>query len=447
MNSPFHLLAYSRAFSFRGSDGVEIMEPLSFKGRRGSGIAGGRCAYADRSLSPRWDWQKYEYGFRVWGRFLYSPETQPDVWQRTMRHAFGPAGPDLESALAHASRILPAVTTAHLPSAANNVYWPEVYLNHSLIDALHPGPYTDTPAPKVFGTVSPLDPQLFYRIDDFADALLDGERSGKYTPIDVAGWIEDHASAAVDALARADRQATGKHRPEYRRLTIDVAVAADLGRFFGAKFRAGVLYRIFDRTGDRGALEATLRAYRAARAAWADIVARTKGVYATDITVGEFRQLRGSWADRLADIDADIASIAARTDSARPAQVSGPIARAITEALGRPVRRAVSGRQETPRGFRPGGGVTLVFTADEDHASVTLHHRRVTQAERWRHAPMVSAGRAWTGTIPGEETQGPYALQYYFEVRDGPDSVRLFPGLGEHLIRQPYFVVRPEPKA
>ena len=47
---PLTAAAYSRAFSFCGSDGVEIMEPLSFKGRRGSGIAGGRCAYADASL-------------------------------------------------------------------------------------------------------------------------------------------------------------------------------------------------------------------------------------------------------------------------------------------------------------------------------------------------------------------------------------------------------------
>ncbi|HSW49724.1 MAG TPA: hypothetical protein VLH09_06085, partial [Bryobacteraceae bacterium] len=37
---PLSAAAHSRAFSFCGSDGVEIMEPLSFKGRRGSGIAG-----------------------------------------------------------------------------------------------------------------------------------------------------------------------------------------------------------------------------------------------------------------------------------------------------------------------------------------------------------------------------------------------------------------------
>jgi hypothetical protein len=441
---PFSAAAYSRAFSFCGSVGVEIMEPLSFKGRRGSGIAGGRCAYADKSLNPRWDWQKYAYSYRIWGRLLYNPATDPDVWRRAMRHDFGAASPDLETALANSSRILPTVTTAHLPSAANNSYWPEIYLNHSLVDAAHPGPYTDTPAPRVFGMVSPLDPQLFYRIDDFADDLLKGERSGKYTPIEVAQWIEDYAAAATVSLARGDSRATRKDQPDYRRLTIDIAVAADLGRFFGAKFRAGVLYRIFDRTGDRTALEEALKMYRAARHAWAAIAARTKGVYMTDITVGEQRHLRGHWADRLSEVDADIAAIAAKLDSAKPAQSAGPIARAKAEALGRPRRLAVAGRHTPPAWFQPGRPLALDFAASTAYASVQLHYRRVNQAERWQSVPMQAAGRIWRATIPGEYTQSPYPLQHYFEVREAPESAALYPGFGEQLTGQPYFVVRRE---
>jgi hypothetical protein len=439
---PLTAAAYSRAFSFCGSDGVEIMEPLSFKGRRGSGIAGGRCAYADKSLDPHWDWQKYAHTYRVWGRLLYDPATDPDVWRRAMRRDFGRAAEDLESALANSSRILPTVTTAHLPSAANNLYWPELYLNHSLFDAAHPGPYWDSPAPHVFGTVSPLDPQLFYGIDDFADDLLKGERSGKYTPIEVARWIEDSAAAATASLARAERQAARKDPPEYRRLTVDIAVAAGLGRFFAAKFRAGVLYRIFERTGDRAALEQVLRAYRAAREAWAGIAARTKGVYMADITVGEERQLRGCWGDRLADIDADIAGVEAKLDSANPAQASGPAARAIAEVLGRPQWRTAAGRHTPPAQFQPGRSLALEFAGEKDYAGVRLDYRRVNQAERWQSEPMRSAGRLWRAEIPSEYTESPYALQYYFEVREGPERAALYPGFGEQLTGQPYFVVR-----
>jgi hypothetical protein len=433
--------AYSRAFSFCGSSGAEIMEPLSFKGRRGSGLAGGRCAYDDRSLEPRWDWQKYAYSLRVWGRMLYNPEAEPDVWQRAMRRDFGPAGQGLEEALARASRILPTLTTAHLPSAANNAFWPEIYLNQSLIDGEH-GPYTDTPSPRVFGTVSPLDPQLFYRIDDFADALLDGARSGKYTPIEVATWLEDDGAAAATALERAERRVRDRTRPDYRRLAVDIAVASGLGRFFGAKLRAGVLYRLFARTGVRAALEEAIRSYRTARTAWSAIVARTRSVYAPDITVGELRQLRGHWSERLGDIDTDIAALGARLQAAAPGPVDEHIRHAIAEVLGRPVRPDVAARHVPPDGFRPGDALALEFVAAADHASVTLHFRRVNQAERWHTASMVSAGRAWRATIPSDYTKSPYPLQYYVEMRDSPASAGLFPGLGDPHVRVPYFVVR-----
>jgi hypothetical protein len=439
---PVSAAACSRAFSFCGSDGAEIMEPLSFKGRRGSGLAGGRCGYADPSLNPRWDWQKYAHTYRIWGRLLYDPDADPGVWRRATREAFGAAAPDVEAALANSSRILPTITTAHLPSAANNSYWPEIYLNQSLIDAQHPGPYTDTPSPRVFGTVSPLDPQLFYGINEFADDLLKGEASGKYTPVEVAHWVEGYAAEAAASLARADRGAADKQSSAYRRAVIDVAIAADLGRFFGAKLRAGVLYRIFERTGDRGALDGTLKRYRAARDVWAEIAARAKGVYRDDITVGGERQLRGHWADRLADIDTDIAAVAAKLDSATPAQADGPIARAIAEALADPQPRVTTGRHKPPAHYQPGRDVPVEFEPDREHASVTLHYRHVNQAERWQHEPGHAAARVWRAAIPAAYTGTPYPLQYYFEVRDAPATASLYPGLGPQRTNQPYFVVR-----
>ena len=162
-----------------------------------------------------------------------------------------------------------------------------------------------------------------------------------------------------------------------------------------------------------------------------------------DITVGETRQLRGHWSDRLADIDTDVAAIAARLDSAGPAPADRRAVRAIAEALGRPKRPAVAGRHAPRDRFEPGLPLTVEFVAGRDHASLQLHYRRVNQAERWRATPMERASRVWRATIPADCTQSPYPVQYYFEVKDAPESAGLFPGLGEHLTRQPYFVVRP----
>ena len=439
---PLTAAAYSRAFTFCGSAGVEICEPLSFKGRRGSGIAGDRCAYADTSLRPHWDWEKYVYGHRIWGRLLYNPDSDPDVWRRYLRNQFQTGASEIESALANASRILPIVTTGHGASAGNNTYWPEVYMNQSMFDAAHFGPYTDTPAPRVFGNVSPLDPQLFSRINDFTDELLKGERTGKYSPIEVAQWIEDYAADAMNHLAKAESQTERKERPEYRRLAIDVEIQAGLGRFFGAKFRSGVLYRIYEKTGDRTALQECVNQYRKARAAWAELANRAKGVYMPDITVGERAQLRGHWLDRLPAIDADILALEAKLAGAVQGGNQPRAALAVKEALGRPARTAVAASHNPASSFHPGQPLPVALALEKPAASVNLYYRHVNQAERYKVTPMDAGNHRYQATIPAAYTNSSYPLEYYFEIKESPDKASIYPGLSANLTRQPYFVVR-----
>ena len=438
---PVFAAAYSRAFSFCGSAGVDIMEPLSFKGRRGSGIAGDRCAYADASLRPHWDWEKYVHGHRIWGRLLYNPDAAPEVWQRPLAADFGAAAPQLGNALAAASRILPIVTTTHLPSAANNSYWPEIYTNQSLVDAAHPGAYTDTTPPRVFGNASPLDPQLFSRIDEFAGELLTGERTGKYSPVEVAQWLEDHADTATRELAAANARAGAKNSAAFRRAVIDIELQAGLGRFFAAKFRSALLYRIFDRTKNRAALDASVQQYRAARAAWAGLADRAKGVYMPDITVGEQRHLRGHWLDRLAAIDADIAAVAAKADAATAAEADAHVAALISEAQSRPQPRTVTCAHKQPARFRRNEPLAIAATVEGTPSAVTLYYRHVDQAERFESVAMQHANGTHTAAIPAAYTDSRYPLQYYFEVKFAGHTA-LYPGFNAAHANQPYFVVR-----
>ena len=129
-------------------------------------LPGDRCGYADASLTPKYDWEKYLYTYRTWGRLLYNPEADPDIWQRQLRQQFQSGASAVEASLGAATRIVPLITTAHLPSAANDTFNPEFYTNQYIVDVGKYPPYGDTPAPKVFGNVSPLDPQIFSRIND-----------------------------------------------------------------------------------------------------------------------------------------------------------------------------------------------------------------------------------------------------------------------------------------
>jgi hypothetical protein len=439
---PLTAAAHSRAFRFCGSDGVEIMEPLAFKGRRGSGIAGDRAGYADASLKPQWDWEKYVYSHAVWGRLLYNPDADAEGWRRYLRRQFGAGGSAAEAAMANASRILPIVTTAHGASAGNNTYWPEMYLNQSMVDPGRAGPYGDTPAPRVFGNVSPLDPQLFYRINDYADDLLNGSRSGKYSPVEVAQWLEEYAAAAGKHLSDFEALSARGESAQSRRVGIDVAIQAGLGRFFASKFRAGVLYRIHEKTGSRGALEASVRYYKTARAAWADLANRGK-VYVSDVTVGERPQLRGHWLDRLPAMDADIAELGKKLEFTKPGEEPPRVMLAIADAAGRPKRPQPACRHTPAQRLQRGQPLRIEIQADAQASSVRLWYRHVNHAERYQSAEMEgTSNHRFSSVIPGAYTDSEFPLQYYFEIVHTPDSAYLYPGLGAELTTQPYFVVQ-----
>jgi hypothetical protein len=442
--------AYGRASSFCGSCGLELFEPLSFKGRKGSGLPGGRDAYADASLRPAHDYEKYLYGYRLWGRLLYNPHAQPETWRRLLQNQYGAAAAACEESLAHASRILPLFTTAHTPSAANNNYWPEIYTNMPIVDASRRHPYGDTPSPKRFGTVSPLDPQLFARVDDYAETLLRGEATAKYGPVEVAQWLDDLAEAAMRRLQEAETRTADRKAPAFRRLAVDVTIQSGLGWFFAAKLRAGVLYAIYDRTGDPSALQEALKTYRTARAIWAKVAAEAQGVYVRDITFGLENQLRGHWQDRLAALDQDIADMEKRVQSP-PAQeqanapAPAQVAQAIQTVLGRVQRPLIPLVHMVPPLFVAGQPVTVelaLLGQPSSPVAVRLCYRRVHQAQPYQSADMLMQDRRYSATIPGEYTNTAYPLEYYFELRDEAGQAWMFPGFDATLTNQPYFVVR-----
>jgi hypothetical protein len=69
---------YGHAANFCGAAGMEFLEPLTFKGREGSGHSDGRNAYANQQLSSsNLDTGKFEVTYFLWGRHLYNPETAP----------------------------------------------------------------------------------------------------------------------------------------------------------------------------------------------------------------------------------------------------------------------------------------------------------------------------------------------------------------------------------
>ena len=442
--------SYGRVSSFCGSNGVEIFEPLFFKGRKGSGLSGGRDAYADAALKPARDFEKYDFTYRVWGRNLYNPDGEAGGWRRALSHQFGNGAEQVEGALASASRILPLVTTAHCPSAANNNYWPEMYFNMPIVDANRTHPYGDTPSPKRLGTVSPLDPEFFLGMDEFADELIRGESSGKYSPAWVAHQLDADADAAFARSHEAKSKVRDANSPEFRRLAVDVAIQAGLGRFFAAKFRAGVLFALYERSLYEPALEAALKSNRASRVVWAELAGAAKGVYRDDITFGPDYFQRGHWLDRLPAMDEDIADMEAllnkTTGDAKPALKLDPkvVEQAMHAVLTKPKHDEAPPLAEfhlPPPSFRRGQPLAIIAHALK-LAGVRLRYRRVNQAETWQMVEMELAEKNYRAVIPTAYTDSPFPLQYHFQIHAETGAARLYPGLQTGWRGQPYFVVR-----
>jgi len=307
--------AYSREAGFCGSQGLELMEPLSWKGRRGAGQPDGRNLYLDPTLATRWEFEKFEYGYSLWGRMLYSPLSAPEGWRRFLQRDFGPAAAAMEQALSEASQILPLVTQAHLGGGGFQSYWPEIYTNMPMVSRSGAGSHNDTRSPQVFQAAEPGDVGLFYRMDEFAADVLAGARRGKVTPLTVADHLERLAQRALDSLSLASHLCIDVSTPAFRRAEADIATQAHLGRFFASKLRAGVAYALHEASGDLFALDDALARYRQALAAWDDVVAWTRDVYKADLAFGPAPVQRGHWAERRAGIVSDIQDMEERRRS------------------------------------------------------------------------------------------------------------------------------------
>jgi len=310
--------------------------------------------------------------------------------------------------------------------------------------ATRPHHYADTASPRRFGNVSALDPEVFASVEEYVAEVLSDSPSGRYSPLDVARWLEDLARVATENLDHAAAVVPNPSAPNFRRWALDVRIQAALGRFFAAKLQAGVDYTRYAFAGEVPSLGAAVARYRAARGAWAAVVEQAHGAYKDDLTFGPEPFLRGHWADRLAAIDRDIRDM--ETELARAGAAAGTPA---TDATPEERRPEIPPQHEAPASFTPGVPLTIEVVAGEGRPTrARLYYRHVNQAERFRviemgHGEVDDGGGCLRGDIPGDYTGSPFPLQYFFELRDDAGRAWRWPGLGPELADQPYFVVRP----
>lgn len=430
---------YGRAANFCGAAGMELCEPLTFKGREGSGHTDGRNAYANQQIaSSKLETGKFELTYLLWGHYLYNPETSPGAYRRYLKKTYGDAAQHLEVALAHSSRILPLVTTAWLPSASNHALWVELYTPTSILPVNGKPLYGDSPAPHNVSAVSPLDPQLFISIDNYAKALISNAMIPHYHPLEVAQWIDEMVSRSSSALIEAKKSVAGHMlSPAFRRTEEDILILNGLGRYYAALFRTALCYSLFEITGDKQIASESLRFYRSGLESWKAMALRAKLVYAADVSYGSIPIRRGHWVDRIPQIEKDIAALDQYFSTT---EIATRKVDALALVATRQPRPSFNVSHTSPESFRPGSDLTLKLQAGDLVAEVLLWYRHVTHGERWLSKPMERSGKVFTAAIPGVYAQSPFPLQYYFELRTEKDST-FYPPLNASLSNQPYFAL------
>lgn len=434
---------YGRAGTFCGAAGIEFFEPLSFKGRMGSGRLGARFNYGPEELRPRHDWWKYRYMLALLGRLSYQPDAPPETWMRPLRELAGDAAEGCARALAAASRVLPLFTLAHGVSACNNTYWPEMYDNMSVVYPPAEYPYGyDSDGATRFGDVPTFDPQLFATPAECVTALHEGRALLKYGPLDVARWLDALAeeSDAGTRLAEATRDA---RRPEVVRMLVDARMQARLGRFFAARLRSACAFELYLLTGLRNAYLDAAAEYRSARDAWHAVVQAAEGIYQDDLSYGPQPWLRGHWRDRLAAIDRDIEGLEFWYINDRDRHPDDPerAAESLVRLRGWAGTASALLAGGIPDAFEPGRPLEVRLDA-AGKAAARLHFRRVNQSETWASLPMERRGGTLVASIPPDLTDTAFPVQFYVSLEEG-GRVSLAPGLSEDLCSVPYAVAMP----
>jgi hypothetical protein len=259
---------------------------------------------------------------------------------------------------------------------------------------------------------------LFAAVDEYAD----DKGLDKISPLEVADWLEGLSNRAAASMAKVP----AKDTPEFRRWQLDVAIQSGLGRFFAGKIRAAVYWRKFERDRDPGLLRSAVQQYTIARNAWSEFANLAKDRYSNDISYGYVPHMRGHWLDRLAEIDGDL------EDMKKHGYTKGQAHKGASPHTTRPAVH-----HTVPARFKGGETLDISLLAAKDLGPARMYYRHVNQAEHWRSLETQWKDGAYRAAIPGEYTQSPFPLQYYFAL-----GHTVFPGFGDDLCGVPYFVVR-----
>ena len=427
---------YGQHSTFCNALGVELCEPLSFKGRMGTGIKNARFNYSLKQLRTKYDWQKYLFTYRVWGRCTYNYKTNENNYSRYYKKLFGKSSNELIKSLSYASKILPFFTLVHGVSASNNSYWPEMYENMSIVENAPHLPYSyDLHKPSRFGMSTSQDPNLIMSPIELANCIYNKKNIKKYSPITMANWLYEYSNKARTNLVKAIKKITNKNDPEFLRLEIDIKILIGIGKFFSYKIKSACYWELYIKEKKFNLGYQSLQFYKKSFSAWSKIAKISKKFYLEDLTYGPQSWLRGRWDDRLPAIKDDIikmTNILNRNFIKSKKQIN------IFE-LSRWNNNQSFHIDHTIEKKSDRSVDITINNLNKINVELFFNYRQVNQSKKWQRNKINALKNRFTIKKFNNFLKENYPIQYYFELVEKKYSC-FCPGINKDLSNQPYYV-------
>ena len=440
---------FSLSCSLSGSAGLEINSPLALKYGHELLHKDTWHTFADPSLrTGEWEDERFWMWYTSYGRLGYSADTEPEVWMRTFRARFGEKSASvIERGLRAASKIIPFITTIHMPVHPSLRYWTEMSTGYAMFNEnrIDGRKGYDFQTEITYGSTEPSDHGLFYGIDEYVSDAAQGKFQGKYSPLQSAAFLSLFVDEVKRCMAQMDAIGENNENAEYRAMLADMKLLCDMALYHVKKIHSAYALAKFQVTGEKSWLADAAALLDQAAAFWRSLSAYGQQVYHHDLEFSSAgtQTRHGTWQDLYREIEAD---------------------RRTLENMLR--ENGIAGSGEPVHDYQPGrlpaeqfaldydlpdyhmAGVPLVIEVDagdlatSSDAQFVLHYRHTNQLEGVFNTIVMDRGEnGWCAVVPGEYLTSEWDLMLYITTQDAAGSCLMLPGIYHPKYPYPYHVV------
>ena len=437
---------FSKSCSLSGATGYQVNSPLSLKYGHELSHRTAWKVFKDDSLNKaKWEDERFWLWYTLYGRLGYNSATDAEVWESEFESRFGSKqGALLGKALAVSSRIVPLITTVHMPVHPSLRYWTELNTGWALFaeNNLNKIAAYDFYKAITYGSTEPSDHGLFYGIDEYAhDVFANGKAQGKYTPLQYAAWLKELADETLKMVRRLREEAS--LQAEMKAACLDMEMVSYLGMYHAQKILSAYALACYQETKRASYLTECHRRLIEAIGSWNALsdLGRREYYHDLDFSSAGSTTRRGTWGDLTVELEKDLASVKhlllinnlPDNDDAGLADDNNDLKACEIEAdfpakvqAGKPIRIRAS-------------AVGLQQCTDVP----VLHYRTVNQlAGEIRTVQMQWAGDAFYAEIPAAEVSASWDLMAYVTLQQPGQACCLYPGLYNPRYPYPYAVIQ-----